>query len=129
MKKLFLIFSLVFSTLMFSPPSYSEWTKVGSSANGNTFYVDYKRIRKHGGYVYWWDLTDLLKPDKDGDWSYKIYNQGDCRLFRYKRLNFHYHKGQMAGGTHVALNLPDKNWKYPSPNSSSQDILKQVCSR
>jgi hypothetical protein len=65
MKKLLLIFTLLFSTLMFSTPSYGEWTKVTSSGNGaNTTYVDFERIRKHGGYVYWWDLLDRLKPTK-----------------------------------------------------------------
>jgi len=38
---------------------------VTSSGNGaNTTYVDFERIRKHGGYVYWWDLLDRLKPTK-----------------------------------------------------------------
>ena len=128
MKKLTLIITLLVSTVIFSSPSFSEWRKVSESVDGNIFYVDFERIRKHGGYVYWWDLTNLLKPDKDGDWSYKIYNQGDCRLLRYKRLTFHYHKELMGGGAHVVHNLPDKNWKYPSPNTSMETILKKVCS-
>ena len=128
MKKLTLIITLLVSTVIFSSPSFSEWRKVSESVDGNIFYVDFERIRKHGGYVYWWDLTNLLKPDKDGDWSYKIYNQGDCRLFRYKRLTFHYHKELMGGGAHVVNNVPDKNWKYPPPNTSMETILKKVCS-
>ena len=76
MRKLTLI-TLVF-TLMFSSTSFAEWTKVGESVKGNTFYVDFERIRKHGGYVYWWDLSDLLEPDKYGGLSAKMYNQGDC---------------------------------------------------
>ena len=65
MKKLFLILILLFS-VMFSSLSYAEWTKVGVGGDGNTYYIDFERIKKHGGYVYWWDLNDLLKPDKDG---------------------------------------------------------------
>ena len=72
MKSLLTIFTLVF-TVIFSSPSFAKWEKVTEDTMGNTFYVDFERIRKHGGYVYWWDLTNLLKPDKDGDWSYKIY--------------------------------------------------------
>ena len=65
MKKLTLIFTLLVSTVMFSSPSYSEWTNVGESVeNGTTFYVDFERIRKHGGYVYFLWLSDYLKPDK-----------------------------------------------------------------
>ena len=83
MKKLLLIFTLLFSTLMFSTPSYGEWTKVSSTLNGaHTFYVDFDSIRKHGGYVYFWRLSDFLKPNKYGTLSDKSYNQGDCKLFR-----------------------------------------------
>ena len=62
---------------MFSSPSYSKWTMVSegidSSNSGDTFYVDFERIRKHGGYVYWWDLTDFLKP-KEGILSETLRN-------------------------------------------------------
>jgi hypothetical protein len=54
---------------------------MGANVSGMTFFVDFERIRRHGGYVYWYDLIDLLKPDKDGDTSYKGYRQGDYKLF------------------------------------------------
>ena len=53
MKKLTLIFTLLFSTVMFSSPSYAEyfsspsdaeWTKVNKDADGNTNYVDFESI-------------------------------------------------------------------------------------
>jgi len=65
MHRLTLILTFLFS-LMFSSPSYSYWTKIGENVSGNTFYVDFERIRKHGGHVYWWTLLDYLKPDKWG---------------------------------------------------------------
>ena len=46
MKKLTLIFTLLVSTVMFSSPSYSEWTKVNEDVKGNSFYVDFERIKK-----------------------------------------------------------------------------------
>jgi hypothetical protein len=129
MKKLLLIFTLLFSTLMFSSPSYGEWTKVGNSALGDIFYVDFERIRKHGGYVYWWDLSDYLKPISKGNLSTKIYKQGDCKLFRYKVLSFSFHKEPMGRGTGEVQEplARHKGWKYPPPNSSSEGMLKAVC--
>ena len=53
MKKLLFIFTLVCSTVGFSSPSFAEWTKIGENVYGTTFYVDFTRIRKHDGYVYW----------------------------------------------------------------------------
>ena len=127
MKKLILI--LLLSTVMFSSSSYAEWTKVSENVNGSTFYVDFERIRKHGGYVYWWDLTDLLKPILTGVLSAKIYKQGDCKLFRFKNLSYSFHKEPMGGGTGDVVNEPDKEWNYPPPNSSAEGILQSVCNR
>ncbi len=124
MKNLILI--LLFSTVMFSSPSYAEWMKVSENDIGDKMYVDFERIRKHDGYVYWWMLVDLLKPSST---SAKIYKQGDCKLFRYKNLSFSFHKEPMGGGTGDANNTPDKEWTYPSPNSVDEIILKAVCNR
>ena len=80
MEKLTLIFTLLFSTVIFSlpsyaegflSPSYAEWTKVNKDADGNTNYVDFKSIRERDGYVYWWVLSDILKPTIQGHSSSK----------------------------------------------------------
>jgi hypothetical protein len=128
MKSLLLITTLVFSTLMFSSPSYAEWEKVTESVDGNTFYVDFGRIRKHDGFVYYWRLRDYLKPNKWGDLSSKVYEQVDCKLLRFKDLSYSSHKEPMGGGTGDPYTPPDK-WNYPPPNSSIEVILKSVCSR
>jgi hypothetical protein len=129
MKKLTLTFLICLFTVLLSAPSYAEWTKVSESVDGDTYYVDFERIRKHDGYVYFWRLGDLRKPDKDGDLAYKSYIQGDCKLFRYKTLVTSYHKEPMGGGTGEVDSNPDKEWKYPPPNSVIEIILKSVCSR
>ncbi len=117
--------------MIFSSPSYAEWTKVAKSVAGDSFYVDFDRIRKHNGYVYYWDLTDLLKPSKLGDLSFKIYHQVDCKLFRYETLSYSFHKEPMGGGTgDISETVAElKGWKYPPPESSIEEILKQVCSK
>ena len=127
MKKLLLIFTLLFSTLVFSSPSYAEWTEVSKNVKGSIFYVDFDRIKKHGGYVYFWQLSDYLKPLKEY-LSTKMYKQGDCKLFRFKILSDSYYTEPMGNGTSsLSSNTPDKEWNYPSPNSSSETILKSVC--
>jgi len=136
MRNLLTIFTLVF-TLMFSSPSYAEWTKVGEGVKGNTFYVDFERIRKDLSYVYWWELSDYKKPTTDYSkvtevisvFSDKTYQQGDCELFRYKSLSVSLHKEPMGGGTGRVDNKPDIYWTYPTPDSVSETILKEVCSR
>ena len=51
MKILTLLTVLVLSLL--SSPVFAGWTKVEESVTGSTFYVDFDRIKKHDGYVYW----------------------------------------------------------------------------
>jgi hypothetical protein len=114
---------------MFSSPSYAKWEKMSKSVVGDTYYVDFGRMRKHDGFVYFWRLDDYLKPTKTGTLSNKIYNQVDCNLFRYKSLSWSFHKEPMGGGTGNLNNDPDKEWTYPSPNSVNETVLKQVCSR
>jgi len=128
MKSLLLIFTLLFSSVFLSSTSFAEWTKVSENVDGTTYYIDFERIRKVDGFVYYWVLSDYLKPTKYGDLSDKVYHQGDCKLFRVKSLSFSYHKEPMGGGT-GDVNTLKQDWTYPSPNSSSETILKSVCSR
>jgi hypothetical protein len=128
MKTLLTIFTLVF-TVMFSSTSFAGWTKVTVSLKGNTFYVDFRRIKKDRGYVYWWEMQNLLKPDKDGDLSYSGYHQGDCKLFRVKYLKFFFYKESMGNGLGRTNTPKNPKWHYPRPNSSGKTILKSVCSR
>jgi hypothetical protein len=95
---------------------------------GNIHYVDYERIRKVDGYVYYWDMADYLKPNSYGNLSYKSYKQGDCKLFRYKYLSGVSHKEPMGGGTGDSYSPENPEWEYPSPDSVNETILKSVCS-
>ena len=125
MRKITLLLALVF-TVTFSSPSFADWTEVDKNVSGDTFYVDFERIRKHGGYVYFWYLSDLLKPIERGILSAKTYKQGDCKLFRYKDLSVFWHKEPMGGGTGKPYTPPDK-WYYPPPDTVGETILNKVC--
>ena len=129
MKNLLLIFTLLFSTMIFPSTSYAKWTKVGVNKKGTTFYVDFERISKQGEYVYWWELGDRRKPNADGSSSNKAYKKGDCKLFRYKYLSHTGHIERMGAGTGEAITPKSPQWYYPSPHSSIEYLLKSVCSR
>jgi hypothetical protein len=127
MKSLLTIFTFVF-TMIFASGSFAEWTKVAANKSGDSFYLDYERIRKHDGYVYYWELGNYLKPDKYGDLSAKVYYEGDCKLFRFRTLSYSFHKEPMGGGTGDVQESVKKGWKYPAPMSTGETILKAVCS-
>ena len=96
---------------------------------GNIYYVDFDRIRKVDGFVYFWVLTDLLKPFSSGTLSTKSYIQGDCKLFQIKYLSFSTYKEPMGEGTDDSYNPENQEWEYPLPDSVDEGLLKSVCSR
>ena len=128
MKNLLTIFTFLF-TVMFSSISFAGWTKVSENVSGSSFYLDLERIRNHDGFVYFWSLTNYLKPDEWGDLSAISYDQGDCTLFRYKFLTKMFYKEPMGGGRGETIPVPEKfkDWQYPVPDSSSESSLKEVC--
>jgi hypothetical protein len=113
--------------MMFSSTSYAEWRKISESVDGISYYVDFKRIRKHGGYIYFWQLSNYSKPNNDGNLSAKKYSQGDCKQFRYKILSSSYHKEPMGRGRSDGQDPVKKGWKYPHPNSVIETSLIAVC--
>lgn len=92
--------------------------------------MDFDRIRKHNGFVYFWSLNDYLKPNTEGSFSGVVYKEVDCKVFRFRYLSDKYFKGQMGRGEYNGgSDKADKDWRYPSPNSVSETVLKSVCSR
>ena len=113
--------------IVFSSTGFAEWKKISISADGISYYVDFKRIRKQGEYVYFWQLSNYLKPTKDGDFSAKKYSQGDCKEFKYKILSSSYHKKTMGRGRSDGQDPVKKGWRYPPPNSVIETVLRAVC--
>ena len=127
MKKLTLIVTLLFSTVIFSSSSYSGWKLGGVSENGESIiYENYESVKKVGKYVYWWSMVDYLEPYR-GLHSMKMYHKGDCRLFRIKTLSFIYHKKPMGRDKGITDNRPDPKWRYPEQGSGSANFLKEQC--
>jgi len=122
-----LIIPVLFLTVMFSSPSYAKWEKVAEDVDGNTYYVDFDRMRKVNGYVYYWWMDNLL--DNNPFLSSKFYRQGDCKLFRFKTLTASYYKEPMGGGTSKTITPKNPGWEYPSPGSISEDLLTVACSK
>ena len=73
-----LILPALILTLMVGNPAWGEWIEVGKSREGDTYYFDFDRIKKNGGYIYIWGMIDLLVPSKTGLMSSKTYSQFDC---------------------------------------------------
>ena len=126
--KYLLMLSTLTASLMFSASSFAEWTKVAESASGSsTTYVDFDRIRKVKGLVYYWEITDFLEPTKHGDMSYKMYFKADCDTMREMPLSMSAYKLPMAEGTADDTWTPDPELEYAEPDSVQEGRLEAVC--
>ena len=128
MKKLLVLLFSIFISFN----SFGEWKIVAhgtdESANnvGDDFYIEKDTLKKHGGYIYFWQLSDYLVPSA-GYMSVKSYRQGDCELNRIKTLNYiFYHQSMGKGGSE---NFPDSNaeWIYATPDSINYLMLSYAC--
>ena len=127
MKKFKMIAAALASTVAFASPVFAEWTEVSKGVSGDSFYIDYDIVKENNGYVYFLRLTDLLKPDSEGDLSYKFLLEVDCGNARkFRVLSASYYTQPMAGGKVTEMN-PHDEWYYPKPNSVSGIMTKRVC--
>ena len=128
MRKLLILITFVSSLTLLPTTSYAEWTKVDETVDGDSFYIDFERVRKHGGYVYYWVLHDYLKPNKNRVFSRKDYIQMDCGRFGVKFLSIIYYELPMGEGTILKnYNYNDEDWKFPPSETIAYDIIKRVC--
>ena len=125
MRRLTLLTVLVLSLL--STPVLGEWKWLGKSTDGDVFYVD-DGIRKNGGYIYYWIMSDHITPGPYGIMSQKTYYQGDCRSFRSRGLSLISYTESMGRGTGETSQPPTpNNWEYSSPDSVGGNLLRIVC--
>ena len=116
-------------SLLISLPLRADWVAISETADGNRFYVDLERIRSAGETKFSWVLIDYLKPDSDGYWSGKIYQEVDCRVFRFRGLSYSFHKQQMGKDTGEDY-TPDPSqvsWEYVPLGSAWDRVLTTIC--
>ena len=116
--------------MIFSTPAHAvEWVKlVTSSDKTDTFYVDIHSIKENGGYVYYWVLTDALKPNEFGVWSTKQFNELDCNIpVKQRNLSITLYEGQMGEGTISASQNETTEWRYEPPNSMGAKVVDTIC--
>jgi hypothetical protein len=130
MKKILIIITYLSTIVMFSSNSHSEWTEIVESAIGKgTYYLDFDRISKRNGYVYYWYLNDALQST-NGVSSGEIYRKGDCKSFRYKLISYLPYKQPMGQGSPLFSNpktIENAQWTKPNRNSVGERLLKNVC--
>ena len=101
---------------------------MSESVSGDSYYIDFTTVKYRNGLIYYWELSDYLKPTKSGTLSVLQYNQGNCNLIAEKGLTWIFYGGPMGKGPIVnRSNNPDKNWKHRPPGTAGYGIIKKIC--
>jgi len=122
-----LALTIVFSVTIIPVPSNAEWTKVVKSDNGNTVFIDFERIRKKNGYIFFWSLIDRQNANHLGYLSTQVYRQADCKMTRYKILKYTFHEKRMGNESGTSIDSIKPNWEFPSPSSEEELLLSVIC--
>lgn len=121
-----LIKPLLLSLLLCSSGARAEWLYYGETDN-STFYIDLATIRKEGNLRRVWEVLDLKQRRKDGELSYRVRNEYDCKQERYRILSITSHSGQMAKGEILESSSSPAPWRDIPPDTTAKDSLKLVC--
>ena len=128
MKKIVVLLLLMVSTSVFA-----EWTRVGSSHDGDmTIYVDYEKIKKIGNKVKIWVLMDYKTIQKLGNISHLSdvgLEECDCEEGTKQTIGFYQYAGNMGSGD-VAHSNTSKSKSIPIPPDSVSEIFFNIaCSK
>ena len=126
MKKITILLVIIF-TFLFSTTSWGDWNYVTVSVSGSKFYYDKDRIRKSGKFIYFWRLTDYLKPSPYGNLSTTIYVELDCSIFRWKGLKYRSYNKSMGKGNPTNDFTPPDECEYPKPKSVEEFLYNKIC--
>lgn len=102
-----------------------DWDLVDETSVTKT-YIDYNRIWKHDGYVYYWLLDNEKEPTELLGSTAKLY-KSHCQIRSINLLQFSTYEFRWAqyGKTDFADNLGDS--RYARPGSVEEKILNIVC--
>ena len=126
MKKTLIIFMILF-TVMFSFNSFADWSLVTKSFNGKSYFIDFERITKNNGYVYFWWMVNYEKPYNKKFLSSTTLVQADCKEYRGKSLTWSFYSKPMGKGDYEKIVPKEPIWTYPNSLSVIDIIFANAC--
>jgi hypothetical protein len=118
---------LILVCLFCSLAAHAEWVLVSKNEFGTSLYVD-PNIKITGNLRMFWHIQDLAKADTQGDMSYRGVWQYDCTEKKQRNMQVAAYSKPMAGGNKTEEVYQPTEWVTIGADSSSQALLKFVCS-
>ena len=130
MKQCFLILTILFLSISFTKPSFSDWKLVVTGSDGNEHYIDRNYFKREKEIVYFKRLLNYLNPN-DGYLSEISHIKGDCNLNKKKDLEIKVYDKPMGKGNSEIIDFSEykelSNWKYLKPKTVTYVLLRIIC--
>ena len=126
MKKLLLVLFLV----MISFNSYAEWSLVARSTDKIEYYIDFDRVSKNNGYVYYWVLSNFPSPPyAKGKSSLELYEVNCSPPIKERRKAYYFYNSTMGkkGTRSPVFDTSTGPWEYSVPGSVQERLIEAVC--
>ena len=122
--KIVIILSILYPVNCFAD---FNWKKMGSNSKGDVFYIDLLSIKKVGNKVFYFTLTDYIKPTSLGDLSSKVYGEVNCLNFSFRYLKDFYYQQPMANGEPSTVFDEVSEWIENKKGSMFEILNKFAC--
>ena len=131
MRKLILVLLLFISYSAWADKHYgTKWVWVAGTIEGDAYYIDPATIRKEGTLRKYWKLADLKAPNKNGDMSWRVREELDCKKERYRITSLTTFSDSMIKGRITGnYNIPNDEWSDIAPGTLDDYVMKYVCNR
>ena len=117
---------LPIALLCFCVSSYAfNWKKVTKSKDGDSIYADTSSIKKHNGFVCYWELIDLLEPALGANSAISKYKV-DCGVEKVTCSTDTYYSQLNGKGEIVFEDNPNKI-DYPKPRQIGHISMEFAC--
>ena len=127
----FRIYSILFLFFV-SNSSFASWIFVTDNVEGDDYYIDTDNIRESNDLMYFWMLSNYLKPISSGIMSVKTYVEVDCESLGFKSLQMSFYAMPMSEGnpvftTSTTSSLSNENYSYAEPDTANYVMLAAAC--
>ncbi|WP_426110422.1 surface-adhesin E family protein [Massilia sp. PWRC2] len=114
----------------------AEWTLISEGANNN-LYADFATVRRSGGNVKVWTLSDRAKATMSPGNPAKTYRsmvtlqEVDCSDEKMRALQLTTYENGMGAGKQLdfATRANNPSWQYAEPGTVAEDVVKAVCKK
>ena len=124
---------LMMTLAAMSSGALADWVMIGKGVGRSKLYVDQATIRKTGGKVTMWQVTDYATMQTLNGlppfMSVKEKSEYDCIEEQSKLLGVAFFAGNMGRGEIVFTHNEPTGWRVFAPSSPSEVFWKYACGK